>query len=231
MEKNTGHKCEWELLDDYMAGCTLCGKVHRCDFDVCEEVLIGDSAFQQYRKECEDFIKCPTIQSEHDGSIICTITGSCVRDRAFGIEFEMVANKGLCADDMQKLMNNNGSTGIIFQNHQGYEHDNENDYSHTVEFASEFASGIGMERSFSFAHMEDDYQNLESSNGKKKGRKKRGRKVLDNTTILLHENKKRKKKLDGLEEGQNVCCNNNSWQKQRSQPFFVVKMQVMQGNF
>ena len=103
-----GHKCEWELFDDYLAGCILCGKVHRCDFDVCEEVLSSDAGFQLHKNDCETFLKCPTVQSEYDGSIICTITGSCVRDRAFGMEFEMVANNGLQADEMQQLLQGHG---------------------------------------------------------------------------------------------------------------------------
>lgn len=37
-----GHECCWEALDHHMAGCTVCGKVHRCEVGVCEEILQGE---------------------------------------------------------------------------------------------------------------------------------------------------------------------------------------------
>lgn len=41
-----GHVCQWEKIDDHLAGCTTCGKVHRCDTDQCEEILVGEPGFK-----------------------------------------------------------------------------------------------------------------------------------------------------------------------------------------
>jgi|694.fasta_scaffold103702_3 hypothetical protein len=111
------HKCQWELFDDYMAGCVHCGKVHRCDFDICEEVLSCDTRYRQYVSECRSFLRCPTVQIEHEGSIVCTITGSCVRTKVFGVEYDMVANKGFTMEKMNSIMKSDSFMYMPMQCH------------------------------------------------------------------------------------------------------------------
>lgn len=54
----TTHACEWEVFDIDAAGCLLCGKIHRCDADVCSTVKTEDAE-------------------------VCEITGCCVRDKLY----------------------------------------------------------------------------------------------------------------------------------------------------
>jgi hypothetical protein len=70
-----GHKCTWQLFDDFLAGCSLCGRVHRCDFEVCEDITPHECGFREFKHQCDTFARCPVVQMEEDGSIICTITG------------------------------------------------------------------------------------------------------------------------------------------------------------
>ena len=66
-----GHEFTWEKMDDHMAGCTLCGKVHRCDTAQCEEILPGEPGFARLNSQMKFGVRCP-IQHMEDSSIVCT---------------------------------------------------------------------------------------------------------------------------------------------------------------
>lgn len=52
------HQCEWEVFDMGVAGCLLCGAIHRCEAG-----------------------QCPRVHTED--AEVCTITGFCVRGQIF----------------------------------------------------------------------------------------------------------------------------------------------------
>jgi hypothetical protein len=88
-----GHRCQWELIDHHLAGCTLCGKVHRCDSEQCSEIFAGDSAYAAYLREVQSGMRCP-CETMDDGSAVCRITGICIRTKAFGVEYEVANHQG-----------------------------------------------------------------------------------------------------------------------------------------
>lgn len=106
-----GHACRWELMDHHIAGCMVCGRVHRCDTDRCEEILEGEPGFQDLIKMKKTGMRCPTELTE-DGSIVCQITGICIRTCSFGLEYELVSRQGLSTDEVTATMNlGGGSSG------------------------------------------------------------------------------------------------------------------------
>ena len=94
-----GHLCTWEQIDHHLAGCTICGIVHRCDTDQCEEILQGERGFSDMLCMQQKGIRCPTHQTD-DGSIVCLITGVCIRTRSYGLEYELVSRQGLSSKAM-----------------------------------------------------------------------------------------------------------------------------------
>ena len=57
-----GHTCEWEIMDHHMAGCKVCGRVHRCETDVCEEILEGEPGEKSIW--VVHWFKCECMESE-----------------------------------------------------------------------------------------------------------------------------------------------------------------------
>ena len=60
-----GHTCQWEKMDDHLAGCTTCGKVHRCGTDQCEEILIGEPGFKVRACGSGHWSLCACVEREH----------------------------------------------------------------------------------------------------------------------------------------------------------------------
>lgn len=52
--------------------------------------------------------RCPVVQMEEDGSIICTISGACVRTRSYGIEYEILCRQGFSASEVHADQHRNG---------------------------------------------------------------------------------------------------------------------------
>lgn len=99
----TVHCCKWEQFDHHLSGCLLCGKVHRCDTDQTEEVLPGDKAHSEFLQQVSNIIRCP-IEYVDDGSMVCRITGVCVRSSSYAFEYELLSRQGLTQDDMQCMI-------------------------------------------------------------------------------------------------------------------------------
>lgn len=59
----TWHKCDWEMIDFGLAGCRLCGSIHCCSADICEDT-------------CQE-----------DDHLVCTISGLCLRPAIATEEF------------------------------------------------------------------------------------------------------------------------------------------------
>lgn len=55
------HECEWEVFDVGLAGCTVCGRVHRCSANRCAEAGVIETG----------------------DAIVCSVTGLCVREKIF----------------------------------------------------------------------------------------------------------------------------------------------------
>lgn len=87
-------------MDHHMAGCRTCGKVHRCETDTCEEILEGEPGFQKLAQQKKDAMRCPSEQLD-DGTIVCTITGICIRTCSYGLEYELINRQGLHRADQQ----------------------------------------------------------------------------------------------------------------------------------
>ena len=96
-----GHSCVWEPIDHHMAGCTLCGGVHRCDTDRCEEILEGEPGFHNLSTMKKVGMRCPTEQTD-DGSIVCRITAVCIRTCSYGVEYELISRQGLASNEVVK---------------------------------------------------------------------------------------------------------------------------------
>lgn len=90
-----GHSCQWEHLDHHMAGCVLCGKVHRCDVDQPEWSSSSSSGAG----------KCPTEQAQ-DGSTVCSITGICTRMPCYAnAEYEVMCSQGFSRNSSETSQN------------------------------------------------------------------------------------------------------------------------------
>ena len=83
-----GHACTWEAIDHHLAGCTGCGRVHRCDGDQSDAQREG---WWACRGECTE-----------DGSTVCTITGVCIRACSFAVEYDLLTGQGLTQDECSR---------------------------------------------------------------------------------------------------------------------------------
>lgn len=114
---NAKHECKWEMMDHHLSGCRICGRVHRCDTDRCEEILEGEPGFHDLIVKKRAGMRCPTEQTE-DGSIVCQITGICIRTCSFGLEYELISRQGLTSNDVANTMMGSSSsattiTGVV----------------------------------------------------------------------------------------------------------------------
>lgn len=240
-----GHECQWELFDDYMAGCVLCGKVHRCDFDICEEVFPEDmEAFESYQTGRQQSFRCPTFQTDDDGSVICSITGSCVRSSAFGIEFEMIANKGLHAEDMTKLMDPHIQTQFLKTMMS-------TDTSYSASSSTRSGSRRDKQGSSSSHHSQslfyhttmdnENQQHFSSATAHGNNRKRSAERALSSAGSFSHSVKasqKKQKQGQSRQAGQTPTTYYSHWDSQTSQRVlkqctsaFAISMDVMQGEF
>lgn len=96
-------------MDHHLSGCLLCGRVHRCDTDRCEEILEGEPGFHDLAKKKKTGMRCPTEQTE-DGSIVCQITGICIRTCSYGLEYELVSRQGLSSNDVSATISGGANT-------------------------------------------------------------------------------------------------------------------------
>lgn len=105
-----------------MAGCRMCGMVHRCDSDQCEDTktlsvsshcpLLGSSQLQEG-------VKCLGEHTE-DGSVVCKITGICIRMCSYGLEYEVLSRQGFSIQDTMEAdsdMFTSNVSGILLLNH------------------------------------------------------------------------------------------------------------------
>lgn len=109
-----GHACQWEALDHHMVGCTVCGRVHRCDVDQCAvDAMPWEGAlYSSAQEQCSAGIRCPAQHTE-DGSIVCSITGVCIRTSSYGLEYELLSRQGLSSE---------GITGAMAGGHHHHHH-------------------------------------------------------------------------------------------------------------
>ena len=68
------HKCQWEMFAFDEAGCILCGAVHKCDGNSCEEIV------------------------ETESSYVCLITGCVLKNRRLFSEDEFVDTTIACGE-------------------------------------------------------------------------------------------------------------------------------------
>ena len=75
-----GHVCSFRKLDHHLCGCVTCGSVHRCDTQ--QWYTAEPATSQQQLSRLQRRGRCPTV-SMPDGSVVCSITGVCIREVSF----------------------------------------------------------------------------------------------------------------------------------------------------
>lgn len=140
------HVCQWELFDHHMAGCVLCGIVHRCDIDQSEVVVSSSSSSllptfsPKQQQQQKAMMRCKGEQVD-DGSTICLITGVCIRSCSYAVEYEVLSRQGFsaheiassCKDDNSSpdfffvgIDNGSGGAGDIFDDENDMPEENNN---------------------------------------------------------------------------------------------------------